>query len=54
MARAVDPEQAEAKDNLVPLHGATNRCPVCGRNCNGEQGTKPLGAMRQLKTSQPW
>lgn len=54
VARAIDPEQAQNKDNLVPLHGATNRCPVCSRNCNGEQGTRPLAAMRRLKTSQAW
>lgn len=55
IAKAVAPELAEDIDNVFPMHGAGNRCPVCGRNCNGEQGTRPLAAMRStVRTSQAW
>jgi rRNA maturation endonuclease Nob1 len=55
IARAVDITMAEDPDNIVPVHGTGNLCPTCGRNCNREQGTKPLAAMRStLKTSQDW
>ncbi|MFD7860966.1 HNH endonuclease [Streptomyces sp. NPDC059783] len=37
--------------NWAPAHGV-NRCPTCGRNCNGEKGDRPHTSV--LTTSRDW
>jgi predicted RNA-binding Zn-ribbon protein involved in translation (DUF1610 family) len=48
VARGGDPHDP---DNQAPAHGV-NRCPTCGRNCNGEKGAKAQASA--LKTSRDW
>ncbi|MER6198012.1 HNH endonuclease [Streptomyces sp. NPDC001586] len=48
VSRGGDPLDPE---NQAPAHGI-NRCPTCGRNCNGERGNRPLTS--GLKTSRDW
>lgn len=48
VARGGDPHDP---DNQAPAHGV-NRCPTCGRNCNGEKGAKAQAT--GLKTSRDW
>lgn len=43
--------QADDPDNWAPAHGV-NRCPTCGRNCNGEKGASTQTA--RLVTSRDW
>ncbi|MFE2352220.1 HNH endonuclease [Kitasatospora cineracea] len=38
-------------DNQAPAHGI-NRCPTCGRNCNGEKGDR--ARPEALNTSRDW
>ncbi|MGW4852210.1 HNH endonuclease [Streptomyces sp. NPDC004288] len=40
-------------DNWAPAHGV-NRCPTCGKNCNGEKSDKPLAQAAALATSRDW
>ena len=47
VAAGADPED---RDNWRPAHGV-NRCPTCGRNCNGSKGA---GAAPRLVTSRDW
>lgn len=48
VARGVD---ARDQDNWAPAHGV-NRCPTCGRNCNGEKSDRAPAAA--LNTSRDW
>jgi 5-methylcytosine-specific restriction endonuclease McrA len=52
IALSVDPELAEDADNLGPCHHRP--CPVCGRQCNNEKGTRPLADVVHLRTSEDW
>lgn len=49
VARGADPKDM---DNWRPAHGV-NRCPTCGRNCNGEKGARARSTVG-LKTSRDW
>lgn len=40
-------------DNWAPAHGV-NRCPTCGRNCNGSKSDRPLHEAVALNTSRDW
>ncbi|MFJ8842954.1 HNH endonuclease [Streptomyces cyaneofuscatus] len=48
VAAGADPRD---QDNWAPAHGI-NRCPTCGRNCNGEKGSTT--AAPRLLTSRDW
>ncbi|AZM91443.1 HNH endonuclease [Streptomyces sp. W1SF4] len=48
VAQGADPEDTS---NWLPAHGV-GRCPTCGRNCNGEKGSKAQAV--RLKTSRDW
>jgi hypothetical protein len=48
VARGGDPLDP---DNQAPAHGI-NRCPTCGRNCNGEKGAAAQAS--RLVTSRDW
>ncbi|MFE6816027.1 HNH endonuclease [Streptomyces sp. NPDC057677] len=41
------------QSNWAAAHGV-NRCPTCGRNCNGEKSDKPLAQAATLNTSRDW
>lgn len=49
VSRGGDPAD---QDNWAPAHGI-NRCPTCGRNCNGEKSDKPAQAAAP-NTSRDW
>ncbi|MFJ8844335.1 HNH endonuclease [Streptomyces cyaneofuscatus] len=48
VAAGADPRD---QDNWAPAHGI-NRCPTCGRNCNGEKGSTTTAP--RLLTSRDW
>ncbi|MBO0917528.1 MULTISPECIES: HNH endonuclease [Streptomyces] len=48
VASGADPRD---RDNWAPAHGV-NRCPTCGRNCNGEKGANTQ--VKGLTTSRDW
>ncbi|MFI2358158.1 HNH endonuclease [Streptomyces anulatus] len=48
VAAGADPRD---QDNWAPAHGI-NRCPTCGRNCNGEKGSTTTAP--RLVTSRDW
>lgn len=40
-------------DNMAPIHGVAG-CGTCGRKCNNDKGTRPLGQVARLGTSKDW
>ncbi|MYV64448.1 HNH endonuclease [Streptomyces sp. SID2131] len=50
VSRGGDPRD---QDNWAPAHGV-NRCPTCGRNCNGEKSNRPMSEAAPLTTSRDW
>ncbi|MFJ3140962.1 HNH endonuclease signature motif containing protein [Streptomyces halstedii] len=48
VAAGADPRD---QDNWAPAHGI-NRCPTCGRNCNGAKGASTQAP--RLNTSRDW
>lgn len=52
---AVWPDQPLDPELMRPAHGSNYPCPVCGRRCNQERGTTPLGQVAPpLTTSRSW
>lgn len=40
---SVDPHQPIDPHGMRPSHGSNYPCQTCGRRCNQERGTKPMG-----------
>ncbi len=47
-----DPTQRPDGAAWRPSHGSNSPCPVCGRKCNQERGTKPIEA--PMITTREW
>lgn len=42
---AIDPDQPVDWRGIRPSHGSNYPCPSCGRKCNQERGTAPVGTL---------